>query len=268
MNGSFVTRAVGNVHFTVIPLREAVALLLDEAAFRTHERDDTQRSRHRRLGVSAHFANAYNVAIARTDAEYARLLNTADYVFSDGVPVTWVGKRAHPDEADDWERVYGPDVMNMVLAVSTADGPAHYLLGGSPEVLDQLQDAISAKYPQARVVGAESPPFRPASPEELAERDQRIRDSGATMVWVGLGTPKQDYEVARIAEQLPVVSLAVGAAFDFIAGSTSQAPVWMQRNGLEWAYRLSQEPRRLGRRYLWGNSVFLLEAARTLSRNR
>ena len=84
------------------------------------------------------------------------------------------------------------------------------------------------------------------------------------MVWVGLGTPKQDVEVARLAASLPVVSLAVGAAFDFLAGTTTQAPLWMQKNGLEWAYRLGSEPRRLGKRYLWGNSVFLLEAARTL----
>ncbi|HEY7824568.1 MAG TPA: WecB/TagA/CpsF family glycosyltransferase, partial [Acidimicrobiia bacterium] len=102
------------------------------------------------------------------------------------------------------------------------------------------------------------------SATELAERDRRISEAQPTHVWVGLGTPKQDYEVQRIAANLPVVALAVGAAFDFLAGTKAQAPAWMQRNGLEWAYRFAKEPKRLAKRYVWGNSVFSLEAARTL----
>ena len=100
--------------------------------------------------------------------------------------------------------------------------------------------------------------------DDLRERDERIRASGATIVWVGLGTPKQDYEVQRLALSLPVVAVAVGAAFDFLAGTKAQAPVWVQRSGLEWAFRLASEPRRLGRRYVWGNSVFLREAVGTM----
>jgi N-acetylglucosaminyldiphosphoundecaprenol N-acetyl-beta-D-mannosaminyltransferase len=135
-------------------------------------------------------------------------------------------------------------------------------------VLGALQRRIEANFPQAQIVGADSPPFHKPSASELAERDERIRQSGATMVWVGLGTPKQDYEVARLARDIPVVALAVGAAFDFLAGTTPQAPVWMQRNGLEWAYRLASEPRRLGKRYLWGNSIFIIEASRTIRRSK
>jgi N-acetylglucosaminyldiphosphoundecaprenol N-acetyl-beta-D-mannosaminyltransferase len=215
-----------------------------------------------------HFANAYNVALARTDPDYARMLNSADYVFSDGVPITWVGKRAYPEQAHDWERVYGPDAMTMVLERSQLNEPRHFLLGASPDVLEQLTTRLAARFPNATVVGSESPPFRDPTPQELADRDQRIIESGATMVWVGLGTPKQDYEVARLAANVPVVALAVGAAFDFLAGTTPQAPAWMQRSGLEWAYRFAREPRRLGHRYVWGNSVFLLEAARTLQSRR
>lgn len=218
-------------------------------------------------GLAVHFANAYNVALARKDREYATLMREGDYIFSDGVPITWVGKRAYQASAGAWDRVYGPDVMQAVFASHQEDPPRHYLLGSTTDVLDALQRNLALRYPSAEIVGAHSPPFRAPTAEELTERDALIAASGATMVWVGLGTPKQDFEVARLAASLPVVALAVGAAFDFLAGTTSQAPQWMQRNGLEWVYRLASEPRRLGKRYLWGNSVFLLEASRTLRRS-
>lgn len=250
---------IGRIDFTIAAFQDAVQLVLSlPNSLETAGRP----------GISVHFANAYNVALARSDSGYAHLLNSANYVFSDGVPITWVGKRAHPALSSAWERVYGPDVMTAVLEQSTNSHPRHYLLGASPEVLDSLEQAIHARFPHAAIVGSESPPFREPTPEELQQRDQRIRESRADMVWVGLGTPKQDYEVARLAENLPVVALAVGAAFDFLAGTTQQAPRWMQRNGLEWAYRLAREPKRLARRYLWGNSVFALEAVETLRRSK
>lgn len=252
-------RFVGNINFTVLPLKAAVDMLISRAAELPTDGGH---------GISVHFANAYNVAIARSNPTYAALLNDADFVFSDGVPITWVGKRAHPDHALAWERVYGPDVMAMVLERSTDVAPRHYLLGSTEEVLTQLRAKIADRFPRARIVGSESPPFHQPSSAELAARDERIRASGATMVWVGLGTPKQDVEVNRLAKTLPVMALAVGAAFDFLAETTPQAPRWMQQRGLEWAYRLSTEPKRLGKRYVWGNSVFLLEAARTMGATR
>ncbi len=244
---------VGEIDFSVLPLAEAIDLVIAASA---HVADLGH------PGLAVHFCNAYNVALARTDRSYANLLANADLVFSDGVPITWVGQRAHPDLAARWERVYGPDVMRGVF--STDVSARHYLLGGSPETLEALQARLREEYPDARIVGAESPPFRPASYVELQERDQRIRESGATIVWVGLGTPKQDTEVQRLASSLPVVAMAVGAAFDFLAGTKTQAPVWMQRSGTEWAFRLASEPQRLGKRYVWGNSVFAAEAARTV----
>jgi N-acetylglucosaminyldiphosphoundecaprenol N-acetyl-beta-D-mannosaminyltransferase len=253
-------RRVGNIAFSVEPLESAIADVLDLASGLPTSRADYAAA----PGYAVHFANAYNVALARGDSDYARLLQSADRVFSDGVPITWVGGRAYPDLTSTWERVYGPDVMQGVFAASTADSPHHYLLGGSPETLDALQHALAVTYPNALVVGAESPPFAAPSDEDLRERDEKIRQSGASMVWVGLGTPKQDWEVRRLADSLPVVAMAVGAAFDFLAGTKPQAPVWMQRNGLEWAYRLASEPGRLGKRYLWGNTVFLEESLRTV----
>ncbi len=252
-----VRRRVGEIDFTVLPLAEAIDFVVAAAS-------EPSTLGHPGLGV--HFCNAYNVALARSDASYANLLGNADVVFSDGVPITWVGRRAYPADAGAWERVYGPDVMHGVLDASGEQGPLHYLLGGSPETLAALEQRISQEHPHARVVGAESPPFRTASYDELRARDQRIAASGATIVWVGLGTPKQDAEVQRLAASLPVVAMAVGAAFDFLAGTKPQAPLWMQRSGTEWAFRLASEPRRLGRRYVWGNSVFAIEALRTLRR--
>jgi len=246
---------VGPLSFTVMPFGDAV----DEILRRSSE---PQGNNH--PGYAVHFCNAYNVALAAKNPDYLSILRSGDVIFSDGVPITWVGKSAHPHLRGSWDRVYGPDVMTAILERSTKDGPRHYLLGGTPETLNALRSTITQRFPHAVIAGAESPPFRSPSPTELSERDQRIRESGATMVWVGLGTPKQDYEVARLANSLPVVALAVGAAFDFLAGTTSQAPVWMQKNGLEWVYRFAQEPRRLGHRYLWGNSVFLQQSMKTV----
>lgn len=247
---------VGSIPFTVMRFGEAVLAVFTAA----QEVPGSSAS----TGTAIHFCNAYNVALARSDPAYRQVIERGDYVFSDGVPITWVGKRLRPDLAGTWERVYGPDVMAAVLQGSDKQGPTHYLLGGSPDVLTALQTSIARRFPAAQIVGSESPEFRPHTDAELAERDERITESGATIVWVGLGTPKQDYEVARLAASLPVVAIAVGAAFDFLAGTKPQAPVWMQRSGTEWLFRFASEPRRLATRYVWGNSVFAWEAARTL----
>lgn len=242
-------RRVGSLDFSVLSLPDAIGTIVELG------------SSTPTTGVAVHFANAYNVALADTDGQYRDLIERGDLVFSDGTPVVWAGRRLHSDVADRWTRVYGPDVMEGVLDASGPEGPSHYLLGGAEETLALLQAQIARRWPAARLAGAESPPFRTPTGQELAERDARIRDSGATLVWVGLGTPKQDLEVRRLADSLPVTALAVGAAFDFIAGTVSQAPVWMQRSGLEWTYRLAKEPKRLARRYLWGNPRFVWSVA-------
>ncbi|MDZ7578804.1 MAG: WecB/TagA/CpsF family glycosyltransferase [Candidatus Nanopelagicales bacterium] len=250
---------VGRVPFRVAPLSQVLSAVLDAS-------QDTGPSRR---GTAVHFVPAYTVALADTDTQYAGVFrNTESAVFSDGVPVVWAGRRLHRQLAGRWERVYGPDVMEAVLAASTSEGPRHYLLGGSPRTVETLHSIIRERFPQASVVGVESPPFRPLSQEEILAQDQRIAASGAQIVWVGLGTPKQDWEVARLAESLPVVAMAVGAAFDFMAGTKPQAPEWLRASGLEWAYRLGTEPKRLWRRYLWGNPRFLIAAARTPRQSR
>jgi len=242
-------RNVGPINFSVVPLAEAIDIVTRLA------------SQPLDKGVAVHFCNAYNVALADDDPAYAELINNGDLVFSDGTPVVWAGKRLHKDLAHAWTRVYGPDLLTGVLGKSDAkddSGPRHYFLGSTPETLSALCEAIHERWPMATIAGIESPPFRTATPFELAARDERIRASRATCVWVGLGTPKQDYEVTRLATVMPVVALAVGAAFDFTAGMKRQAPVWMQSSGTEWIYRLATEPRRLARRYLWGNPRFIV----------
>ena len=139
----------------------------------------------------------------------------------------------------------------------------HYLLGSDADTLAALVTAIRYRFPGVSIAGTDSPPFRDPSQGELVDRDERIRRSGAHVVWVGLGTPKQDYEVARLASATGTVAIAVGAAFDFVAGTKPQAPLWMQRSGLEWLFRLASEPRRLWRRYLFGNARFIRAALRS-----
>ena len=241
----FPRRVVGSLEFSVVPLDSAVRLIRDLG------------SSSREQGISIHFANAYNIALADSDMNYRNVMLQGDFVLTDGTPVVWAGRKLHPDVADSWTRVYGPDVMAGALQASTKEGPKHYLLGGTPETLELLKSSISQRWPEAKIVGFESPPFRPATHEELQARDERILKSGADLVWVGLGTPKQDLEVQRLSASIPVVALAVGAAFDFIAGTTKQAPKWMQQSGTEWLFRLAQEPKRLAKRYLWGNPIFI-----------
>jgi len=207
-------------------------------------------------GTSIHFANAYNIALAENDQDYQQLMNTGDFVFADGVPVVWAGKNLFPKQ--NWERVYGPDVTIWILDnTELGDITKHYFLGSTQETMDRLLNEIAKRFPNAEVVGYQCPPFRVATKAELELRDQKIKDSGATVVWVGLGTPKQDFEVQRLAHNLPVTAMAVGAAFDFLAQTVPQAPKWIQKSGLEWSYRLAREPKRLAQRYFWGNPQFI-----------
>ncbi len=140
----------------------------------------------------------------------------------------------------------------------SAQGLRHYLYGATEDTLAAMRTNLERRHPDIQVVGAESPPFRAIADGELDETVARIRAAGADTVWVGLGAPKQDVMAARLRERGAAPLLfAVGAAFDFIAGTKSRAPAWMQRSGLEWAHRLGSEPGRLWRRYLLGNARFV-----------
>jgi N-acetylglucosaminyldiphosphoundecaprenol N-acetyl-beta-D-mannosaminyltransferase len=208
-------------------------------------------------GIDVHLCNAYTLALADRDPEFHRLLRDAMMNLPDGTPVVWANRLLHPEEDIPKQRVRGPGLFLDVFELGQEVGLRHYLLGSTPEVLEALCANLADSFPAAQVVGVESPPFRELTEAEQAEQLARIEASGAEIVWVGLGTPKQDVECARMAKASDRVFVAVGAAFDFAAGTKSEAAPWMQNNGLEWMHRLSQEPGRLWKRYLFGNARFV-----------
>ena len=187
--------------------------------------------------------------------EIRRIHNSAGLIVPDGMPLVWLLKHGHyPNVA----RVYGPDLMLAVFDRSEAEGYRHYLYGSMPQTLSLLLLNLQALFPKAEIVGTHSPPFRPAGAPESDEVIATINASGADVVWVGLSTPKQEYWMARHRARLQApVLCGVGAAFDFHAGLVRQAPPQLQRMGLEWAFRMAMEPRRLAARYLRNNPAFV-----------
>ncbi len=204
------------------------------------------------------FCNVHSVMTARRDPAVRRALAEADFCTPDGMPLVWVLRRRG---APNQNRVYGPDLMEQALQHGVELGWRHFLLGATPETLYRLAERARTLAPDVRIVGTYSPPFRPMTPEEESDVLDTIRASGANIVWIGLGMPKQELWMARVRAQLPGIHLlAVGAAFDLISGTVRQAPDWMQDHGLEWVYRLWREPRRLWRRYLFNNPAFAVLA--------
>lgn len=210
--------------------------------------------------LATHLVNAYTLSLAVRDDAFAELLDRGDLNLPDGMPLVWVGRRAGLTGLEG--RVYGPDLMLATVDRGRALRLRHYLYGSTSEVGAKLERELCRRYPGVEIVGVESPPFRPLTEQEEGDLEERVHAAEATMVWVGLGTPKQDHFVDAFRDRFGIPLVAVGAAFDFIAGTQSQAPAWMQDRGLEWAYRFSKEPRRLWKRYLVGNAVFLAGVAR------
>lgn len=196
--------------------------------------------------------NVHSVMSARRNPALREAIGAAEIATPDGVPIVW-GLRATVRK--EQQRVYGPDLMRKAFVDDV--GWKHYLYGSTPETLGQLQAKLEEIAPAAEIVGSFSPPFRDMTPAESDEAMEAIRTSGADVVWVGLGMPKQELWMHEIRPELPGVALlGVGAAFDFLAGTKKQAPAWMQKAGLEWLFRLIQEPRRLWRRYIWNNPAY------------
>lgn len=208
---------------------------------------------------AVHLCNAYTLSLARRDPAYAEVLNRGDLNLPDGMPLVWVARRTGLDMPG---RVYGPDLMAATMDRGRSFGLRHYLYGSRPEVLKALATRLIERYPGTRLVGVEAPPFRDQTPAEEDALIDRVRMAEPDIMWVGLGTPRQDVFVDRFRNRLDATLVAVGAAFDFHAGTLRQAPRWMQDRGLEWAFRLATEPKRLWRRYLVGNTRFLVGVVR------
>ncbi|MEA2014064.1 MAG: WecB/TagA/CpsF family glycosyltransferase [Thermodesulfobacteriota bacterium] len=191
------------------------------------------------------------------------IVNSSGMSTSDGMPLAWLCRYHGYKEAT---RVYGPDLMLAFCEHSISRGYRHFFYGGADGVAPELAAELERRYPGLQVAGTHSPPFRPAGEMEDIEVIDKINSARPDVIWVGLGTPKQDFWVARHRHSLDApVLVAVGAAFDFLTGKVPQSPAWIQRSGLEWLFRLMCEPRRLAYRYLVYNPLFITHVLMQIS---
>jgi N-acetylglucosaminyldiphosphoundecaprenol N-acetyl-beta-D-mannosaminyltransferase len=211
------------------------------------------------------FANVHVLMEAFDDPAFRDQLNAADMVNPDGMPLVWSLRALGEPGAT---RVYGPDATETLLQAAQAFCIPVAFYGGSDATLAKLILEVRRRYPQLEIVCTISPPFRPLSAAEDREITEEITKSGARMLFVGLGCPKQERWIMAHRGEIPAVMFGVGAAFDFLAGSKPQAPRWMMRNGLEWVFRLASEPRRLAVRYLKHNPRFVLLSLHQLMKSR
>lgn len=234
---------VGNLNFEAAELDRAVERALDDAL--------SGRSRH------LHFANAWSIALANDDEEL-RSACQEGINYPDGKPVVWAMKWLYRGERMPPPcRVDGPTFFEMTLRDGVDQHVRHYFLGSTPDTLGKLQANVRNRFPGVDIVGVSSPPFKELTPDDLAYELVKIEASRPDFVWIGLGTPKQDKVAAFLALRYRAVFACVGAAFDYTAGNLRETPRWMQGAGLGWLYRFVQEPRRLWRRYTYGNAKFI-----------
>ncbi|MBK1682900.1 WecB/TagA/CpsF family glycosyltransferase [Rhodoferax fermentans] len=205
--------------------------------------------------------NAHSVVTAGQDPAFGTVVAQADMATPDGAPVAWMMRKlGFPNQ----QRINGPDLMWKYCAQAAQRNESIYLYGGAEDTLTILQARLAQAFPTLRVAGAYSPPFRPLTVAEDAAVVERINASGAGTVWVSLGCPKQELWMAAHRGRINAVMVGVGAAFDYHAGTIQRAPLWMQHAGLEWLHRLVSEPRRLWKRYLVTNTLFVAGAVRQL----
>ena len=206
------------------------------------------------------FTNVHMVVEARLRPMFATLLKHVDLNCPDGAPVFWLVRRLYKKRV---EKISGPDFMPLLCQRSVAKGYKHYLYGGSPGVAEEAALALQRRFAGIQIAGVNCPPFRPLTLQETEEIISDINSSGADVLWVCLGCPKQEQWMSDMGPRLNVkVVLAVGQAFDLIAGKAPRAPRFLRERGFEWLYRLSIEPKRLWKRYLVTNTLFLLLLAK------
>ncbi len=199
-------------------------------------------------------ANVDMLTRARSTPKLMNAMETARAVVTDGMPLVWAVRHF---QGRDAHRIYGPGLVLKLCERAQAEKLGVYFYGGMPEEVELLRKALNDRFPRLKIAGIESPPMLPAEPGLDLDAVARINNSGAQILFVGLGCPKQEYWMTAQQPELRPVALGVGLAFALIAGTKSQAPAWMRNSGLEWFYRLCQEPGRLWKRYLIGNSRFV-----------
>jgi N-acetylglucosaminyldiphosphoundecaprenol N-acetyl-beta-D-mannosaminyltransferase len=215
-----------------------------------------------RTGQSAlvDFMPVHGLIPAVQDPKHLARLNQFQIVAPDGQPVRWALNYFYGAGLTD--RVYGPELTWRLCRAAAEANIGIYLFGSTPEVLEKLQAKLLTAFPDLHIAGAESPPFRPLTPEEDRAAIDRINASGAGLLFLGTGSPRQEVFAFEHRDSIRAVQLCVGAAFDFHAGTKKIAPEWMQKRGLEWLFRLTQEPGRLWKRYLVMNSTYVMLFAR------
>ncbi len=204
-------------------------------------------------------ANTHVAALARSDPDFGETMRKFDLITPDGMPLVWSLNAQLPPAEKLTDRVYGPTLMlETIKATQGKPEYRHFLLGGKQSTLEKLTAKFSSDFPTAAIAATHSPPFGEWPENETESIIEKIRSSRANFVWVGLGCPKQEHWIAKHKHRLPpAVYFGIGAAFAFHAGEVKQAPALFQKSGLEWAYRLAMEPRRLLKRYLTYNTLFL-----------
>jgi exopolysaccharide biosynthesis WecB/TagA/CpsF family protein len=210
---------------------------------------------HRRQGGAVTFLPVHGIVTGATDRAYRDRVNGFEMIGPDGQPVRWALNVFH--RAGLTNRVYGPEQMLRVCRAAAEQGVGIYLYGSTPDVLEKLKSALLSQFPNLKLAGVEAPPFRKLNAQEMDAVVDRINASGAGVLFVGLGCPRQEIFASETRRRIKAVQLCVGAAFDFHAGNKKMAPPLMQRFGLEWLFRLTQEPQRLWKRYLVTNSIFV-----------
>ncbi|ESA37694.1 family glycosyl transferase [Leptolyngbya sp. Heron Island J] len=216
---------------------------------------------HQRLSKVVCVANVHMLVEAKCSAGFARVLHRADMLTPDGMPLVWVTSRLRKRKQD---RVAGMDIMLSLCKKASKENISVFFLGSTPDVLWNMEQHLRKEFPELKIAGLESPPFRPLTIEEDAALVQRINDSGANMVLVSLGCPKQEWWMHTHKNRVKAVMVGLGGVFPIYAGEKKWAPVWVQKSGFEWLYRLLQEPGRLWQRYARTIPVFLWLAFKQL----
>lgn len=214
-----------------------------------------------RVAEPVRLANAYSIASASSSSRYMAVMSGPGINYPDGFPVV-VFMRLFSRSLRP-ERVRGPSLFRAVLDKSRDSGLRHMFIGATSDTLDRLVARIQSEYPGVNIGGVYSPPFESVSDSYIDNIAEAAIRHDCDVVWIGLGTPKQDIVAAKLAEKVGAPCIGVGAAFDFVAGTVPEAPLVLQRLGMEWMYRLLSEPRRLWRRYTVGNVQFLLAVMRS-----
>ena len=206
----------------------------------------------------------HGVIVAQEDEEFRNILNNSYLTTPDGMPTLWLG---HLQGYKQMTRVYGPDYMLSLCSNGIPAGLRHFLYGGKPGVAEALRASLLERFPNLQIVGTFTPPFRKLTVQEEDSLTAQLEASRVDVLWVGLSTPKQERFMADYYGRLPVkLMVGVGAAFDLLSGNLTEAPDWMKRTGFQWLYRLIKEPRRLWRRYLKNNPLFIILTILQLTR--